>query len=312
MSQWNTLSVPLETGLQCTLVLADQYGGSSGNGLRFMRNNGEFRELEEDRQDFDRYFRPREDLRTISGGAALRTIHSFLSEFLNVAHWNLPADNAGIELILKEAVANGRLVPVINRSGGTLDRVSRPAPAPLRWPSNGGGSGSGGQTCAVFSRVGSGLRSINDEPFLSGPYDPAAQEARLIAARAATAANDGGGDLLGVVEAVASAALAGDSSSVAGNSGYTSTLLADAQLFDYTPDAVGGDTEQIAGMPFHGAPGSWASSMPGTMPQLRQYGSNGTPMTDIDFEAHHGNANPHAHNWNGTSRDQGWPVSILP
>jgi hypothetical protein len=23
-------------------------------------------------------------------------------------------------------------------------------------------------------------------------------------------------------------------------------------------------------------------------------------------------ASPHAHNWDGTSRDHGWPVSILP
>jgi hypothetical protein len=97
-------------------------------------------------------------------------------------------------------------------------------------------------------------------------------------------------------------------------SGFTDTAtpLGDAQPFEYAPYAVGGDAEQIAGMPFHGAPGSWVSSIPGTMPQLRQYGPSGTPMTDIDFEAHHGNANPHAHNWDGTSRDHGWPVSILP
>ena len=88
--------------------------------------------------------------------------------------------------------------------------------------------------------------------------------------------------------------------------------LGNAQPLEYAPHAVGGDGEQIAGMPFHGTPGSWASSMPGAMPQLRQYGPSGTPMTDIDFEAHHGNANPHAHNWDGTSRDHGWPVSILP
>jgi RHS repeat-associated protein len=69
---------------------------------------------------------------------------------------------------------------------------------------------------------------------------------------------------------------------------------------------------QIAGMPFQGAAGAWASAMPGKMPQLRMYGPNGAPLVDIDMEAHHGNANPHAHNWEGTSRDNGWPVSILP
>ncbi|MBO7806112.1 hypothetical protein [Burkholderia pseudomallei] len=91
-----------------------------------------------------------------------------------------------------------------------------------------------------------------------------------------------------------------------------STPLGDAQPFEYSEDSPVGDTDQLAGMPFNGAPNSWASSMPGTMPQLRQYGPGGTPMTDIDFESHHGNSNPHAHNWEGTSRDEGAPVSILP
>ncbi|MGA7813495.1 RHS repeat-associated core domain-containing protein [Caballeronia sp.] len=69
---------------------------------------------------------------------------------------------------------------------------------------------------------------------------------------------------------------------------------------------------QVAGMPFEGAAGSWASAMPGKMPQLRMYGPNGTASVDIDMEAHHGNLDPHAHNWEGTVRDHGWPVSILP
>lgn len=91
-----------------------------------------------------------------------------------------------------------------------------------------------------------------------------------------------------------------------------STPLGGAESFRYSEDLPDGDAEQIAGMPYNGAPNSWASSMPGTMPQLRQYGPGGTPMTDIDFEAHHGHPNPHAHNWDGTARDEGAPVSILP
>lgn len=98
----------------------------------------------------------------------------------------------------------------------------------------------------------------------------------------------------------------------AGPDADPSTPLADAQPFEYGEDSPTGDDEQLAGMPFNGAPNSWASSMPGTMSQLRQYGPGGTPMTDIDFEAHHGNPNPHAHNWEGTTRDEGAPVSILP
>jgi uncharacterized protein RhaS with RHS repeats len=73
-----------------------------------------------------------------------------------------------------------------------------------------------------------------------------------------------------------------------------------------------GDAIQVAGMPYQGAAGSWASAMPDKMPQLRMYGPTGTPLVDIDMEAHHGNPNPHAHNWDGKSRDNGAPVSILP
>ncbi|MFM0015745.1 RHS repeat-associated core domain-containing protein [Paraburkholderia sediminicola] len=78
------------------------------------------------------------------------------------------------------------------------------------------------------------------------------------------------------------------------------------------PKAAVADAIQVAGMPYHGAPGSWASAMPDKMPQLRMYGPNGTPLVDIDMEAHHGNPNPHAHNWDGKSRDNGARVSILP
>ncbi|MFM0701460.1 hypothetical protein [Paraburkholderia sediminicola] len=244
MSQWNTLSVPLATGLQCTLVLADQYGSSSGVGLRFIRNDGELRELEEDRQDFDRYFRPRGDLRTVSGQAALRTIQSFLSESLNVAHWNLPADNAGIERMLREAVADGRLVPVVNRESGSPPQVSRPVPAPERWPSGGGGLAGGGQKWAAFAGAGSSPLSFNGEAILSGSYDPATQEARLIAARGAMAASEGGGGLLGVVEAMAGAALGG----APNDGGDTSTLLGDAHPFEYAEDAMEGDSTMFAGL----------------------------------------------------------------
>jgi hypothetical protein len=94
--------------------------------------------------------------------------------------------------------------------------------------------------------------------------------------------------------------------------GGGASLLSDAQPFEYGEAALPGDSMDIAGMPFKGAPGSWAVSKPGSILQWRQYGAGGTPITDFDFEAHHGNPNPHAHDWDGTSRDQGWPVSILP
>lgn len=85
----------------------------------------------------------------------------------------------------------------------------------------------------------------------------------------------------------------------------------DGKPIEYTEEGVGIDSEQVAGMPFNGAPGAWASSMPGKMLQLRQYGADGRPLTDFDLEAHHGNPNPHAHNWSNGARDEGAPVSSL-
>jgi hypothetical protein len=91
-----------------------------------------------------------------------------------------------------------------------------------------------------------------------------------------------------------------------------STPLGDAQSFVYLPDMPDGDVDDVAGMPFKGEPNTWISSMPGKMPQLRQFGPDGTPLTDFDLEAHHGNPNPHAHNWGADGRDDGAPVSLLP
>ncbi|EDT41868.1 hypothetical protein BamMEX5DRAFT_2368 [Burkholderia ambifaria MEX-5] len=73
-----------------------------------------------------------------------------------------------------------------------------------------------------------------------------------------------------------------------------------------------GDVFEIAGMPFSGIPNSWLEAGAGMKKQWRMYGPNGAPLVDIDFDGHHGQQNPHAHNWDGTTRDHGWPVSILP
>jgi hypothetical protein len=267
MSQWNTLSVPLGSSWQCTLVPAGQYLSPSGDTVRFMRDDDEIRQLEEDRQDFDRSFRPCGDLRTVSGGAELREIQSFLTDALNVVHWDLPIDNVGVERMLRRAVACGRLVPVVNRDYGCLGRVSRPTPAPLRWPSSGDGWGGGSQKWSAFANAGPGPLMFDGEPVLSGPYDPATREAQLIAARRAMTAIDGG-DLLSVLETVAAAARGIDSGAdgtaedgtaeggddVADDRGETSSPLGGAQSFEYGEDAPAGDVEQLAGG--EGTPGN--------------------------------------------------------
>ncbi len=212
------------------------------------------RQLEQDRKDFDRYFRPRWDLRTITGGQALREIQTYVRDALGLPHWNLPTDNASIERVLRQAVKDGRLVPVVHRDRrSALGRVYSPTPAPLRWPSSGGGGGT------YWSRSPNlfppGITSFIGEPVLSGPYDPATWESRLVAARAAIGGSSSGGALLGVVEAVAGALVGGNADMGEGDGvaeGFaesaegTSTPLGDAQPFEYTPDAVSGDVEELA------------------------------------------------------------------
>jgi hypothetical protein len=326
---YNSLTVPLDIGTwECTLLLRSEYEQQTSwrrssrerdasDPWRRQSSSSSWFDQDEDagavdqkrREDDERtflwYFRPNYDLGSIVGQAALNDIRSFLCDWLNVAHWNLPTDNAGIGRALKQAVADGKLVPFVDRDHRNTQRTFRPTPAPLYWPQSGGSPAPrimayGGYVANSTSQAGqlAALESIADN----------------------AASDDGGGsgglDWLGIAQTVAGAALRDNA--VMDNSGadsYTddaSTPLGDAQPFEYSEDPSAVDVEQLAGMPFNGAPNSWASSMPGTMPQLRQYGPGGTPMTDIDFEAHHGNPNPHAHNWDGTTRDEGAPVSVLP
>ncbi|MGS0893141.1 hypothetical protein ACVBGC_11465 [Burkholderia stagnalis] len=141
--RWNTLDVPLEFDWQCTLVPCCDYRTPSGDAHAFIRNDDERRRLEEDRRDFHRYFRPDWDIRSNTGQAAVLEIQRFLSDRLNIAHWSLPTDIVAIEGALRQAVANERLVPMINRNWRGQPMVFRPTPFPLRWPPSARGPDAG-------------------------------------------------------------------------------------------------------------------------------------------------------------------------
>ncbi|SEJ99127.1 hypothetical protein [Paraburkholderia diazotrophica] len=251
---YNSLHVPLDIGTwQCTLVLAREFYSLSGGYWDAFDDWDKLRErerqIEDDRRAFERYVRPNYDFRSLMR-TDIDAIRSFLRDHLNVVRWNLPADNAGIERALKQAVRDGLLVPVINREWRSLPMTFRPTPAPLRWPSASGGGGfgsSGGTVWAAFRNAGPGPLIWEGEPVLRGPYDPSTQEAQLKAARAAMAASagcsDGGFNLLDVAEAMAVATLRGDSAedecsddalveNMVDSSGNTSTPLGDAQPFE--------------------------------------------------------------------------------
>ncbi|WP_213296723.1 hypothetical protein [Paraburkholderia sacchari] len=353
---WNTLDVPLENGWQCTLIPEPQYYDltSWGRGHRNMSarqlypNAGRdsfscswnagplsevgksewwekdrLRQLADDRAAFGRRFRPEWDLRSITGERALRDVQTFVRDSLNVTHWNLPTDNAGVRKQLCDAVASGQLVPVVNREYRGVPRVAPPAHAPQHWPATGGG----GYLPKVYSYLEfEALKRANGElPPLDAPGGVVGATLNPLPDLGVPAMAGDGFGLLGFVESAAGVMPGGGGDSdngapdlaesmvdSSGDASGTSTLLCDAQAFDYRPDISDGAVEQIAGMPFNGEPGTWISSMPGTMPQMRQYGANGTPLTNFDLEAHHGNLNPHAHNWDGYSRGEGAPVSLLP
>jgi hypothetical protein len=361
---WNTIDVPLVTGWQCTLMPECQYeklmewgDGYADFSARWLYPRAEsdewdsiwnaslpsdseraelwdearLRQLAEDQGAFARLFHPDWDLRTISGGKALRDIKTFLRDSLNIAHWNMPEDNADIRRILCKAVADRRLIPIIDRDYEGLSRVALPDPAPLRWPTTGSGGGSysgGGGYGFAPGVIGYdefvALRRSNDQ--LANALSDSASAGisaviEPLPSLGIVASGGGGIDWLGAAETVAGAILGavdgeGGASvcdeSFTGDVADDSTPLGNAQPFDYQPDMPDGDVDELAGMPFNGEPGTWISSMPGTMPQMRQFGPSGTPLTDFDFEAHHGNPNPHVHNWDGYNRDEGAPVSLLP
>jgi hypothetical protein len=95
-------------------------------------------------------------------------------------------------------------------------------------------------------------------------------------------------------------------------SGVAPSLFGAAQPFEYDDEAPSEDAMELAGIPFDGPAGTWVENAPGKKKQWRMYGRDGAPVVGIDFDDHHGQPNPHAHNWDDNGRDHGWPVSILP
>lgn len=241
---YNSLHVPLDIGTwQCTLVLTKEYfslgGGFWEPFADWDERKKQERLIEDERRTFDRYFRPSYDFRRLIA-TDIDAIRSFLSDHLNVAHWNLPTDNAGIERALKQAVADGKLMPIVDRDRRTPAQTSRPTPAPLRWPPSGGG----GSVAQVVPYVGRLSASVGGRPSLG------------VAGKAASISDDGGSgfDWLGVTESVAGAVLGSDADAVSDGGGELAdavddslTPLGDAQPFTYAESAAG-DIEQDAGV----------------------------------------------------------------
>lgn len=98
---------------------------------------------------------------------------------------------------------------------------------------------------------------------------------------------------------------------MSGDDGSVSTLLGDAQPFEYTPDAVSGDETQTAWMPIDGGPPNTWMENPSGSGQLRFFDGNGNAAIDIDYDHDHGFGSPHWHSWTDGVRDKGNPMSTI-
>ncbi|PRZ18239.1 hypothetical protein BX588_1201, partial [Paraburkholderia eburnea] len=179
----------------------------------------------------------------------------------NLAHWNLPSDNAVVKKILRDAVASGRLVPVVNREYRGLPRVAQPNAAPQRWAAPVGSGGYGYAPKVLNAWEFDALRRANGElPALdSGGSVVNATLAPRPALGLPATADDGFG-LPGFVESAAGALIGGgDNDSGCADTGEADLLddsgggsapLGDAQPFRLgdDPEAAVGDVEQDAGV----------------------------------------------------------------
>ncbi|MEX3693329.1 hypothetical protein AB3X91_19330 [Paraburkholderia sp. BR14263] len=242
---FNSLYVPLDIGTwHCELVPASElYHGWGYRRLwdpfaDYEKRQEMERQIEKDARAFDLYFRPDYDFRRLIA-TDINAIRSCLSDHLNVVHWDLPTDNAGIERLLKQAVRDGRLVPIVNRDAGANQRTYRPAPAPERWPQTGGGGWA--PRVEPYGGAYGGLSAVvSAAPTLAGEV-------------ASCATDDGGGfDWLGAVQSAAGAMPGDDGDSGVGDGAAdlegdtSSTPLGDAQPFEYSEDAPGADVQELA------------------------------------------------------------------
>ncbi|QGZ57005.1 hypothetical protein [Paraburkholderia acidiphila] len=234
------------------------------------------RQRDEDRSDFYRYFRPKDDLRTITGQRGLQTIQEYLSDILDFAHWNLPQTNDDVRRVLCDVVRSGRLVPYMDREWTQRPRVFRLTPAPQFWQSasaSGGGNTNRPLTWdqwVAFKAAQEG-KAAGAGSVLSTAFDAPSQVARVATGlaqapggAASSSEADGGTGLFGVV-ALAAATLLGvgegnsddndtesddggafDDDLLNANPGANLTPLGDAQPFAYQPDYLSDDVTQVA------------------------------------------------------------------
>ncbi|WP_321951000.1 hypothetical protein [Paraburkholderia bannensis] len=317
---YNAIYLPLRRwGWQCALMPAaevtadDRIDCSLSFDEREKKRERRKQQIAEDKADFQRLFRVDTVPREAATSSEFRHYTDFIRDTLRLSHWTIPIDGDGITRVLRNAVRDGRVIPVIDREWYGGQRVFKRY-APQHWP-HGGGS------CHVTSDGGGSAPTGR----FTGPFAAAMHAADTVLNRRAglsrMSATSRSVDWFDTVEAAAgtvsggSAALDNDSDDSIfasfGNSDRSdASLFANAQPFEYQPDLSDGDLFDIASQktktPNIGDPGTWYTN-PGSG-QMRLYGDTGAPVIDLDFDHVHNGLRPHAHNWNADVRDGGSDV----
>jgi hypothetical protein len=247
--RYNSLSVPLAIGSwSCELVPGRDYRSPCGGSLSFIETD-EKRQLDADRDDFARYFRPDYDFRrTITHD--IDEIRAFVRDCLSLSIANRVTDNDNIRRILCEAVSSGRIVPVVNRERRTPVRTARASFAPQSWneaaPIMRSGGGGAAPTSRSFHQLAMDWLGLDSEGAYAyiEKYNAMVQqveavEARTAAARAAALAEDVASSALSSLNA----ALGDDASADVGGG---ATSFDDAQPFEYQSDVLRGEVEELA------------------------------------------------------------------
>jgi hypothetical protein len=313
---YNALHVPLTSDWQCSLVPTheiqdvDRDRKLPHEERKNMRKARE-KQIEQNRQDFDRLFRISTSRRAARHCRDFSEYVAFIRDQLYHSSPAVPVDGESVTRILRDAVRDGRLTPAINRAWRGSQRVARHY-APQSWPKR-----EPNPKPTVYSfRNGQLVPLDKNGHFIDDtPYVP--KSAKVAEATRNVGRLNDGRDWLGAVE-IAAGVMGGDLDSstkysqdsifkrLTGDPGLSDGLLADAQPFEYQPDMPDGDTFDIAKTPNLGEPGTWYTN-PGSG-QMRLYGSNGKPVVDLDFDHVHNGLRPHAHNWGPNGRDTGFDV----
>ena len=237
-------SVELEESIEMRCTLYGQFAYEDEYETRpvvmALSNDDRWKQRERDKEDFLEWLW----LSPLAGGLAGDVGRDELNRLRQFAKANglvrgRDPHYSDLEELIKEAVEDDLIVPVIDRTvqfgSGYM------APASASPPSFSGGLLGGASSAAMPSLSG----ALSGEPLLSGPYDPATQGARVMAARAS--ASDGAGAAGGQSSPDVLAKSFGDDS-------VSGSLLGDAQPFEYVPDDLSGEVLELAGA--DGRPGN--------------------------------------------------------